>query len=119
MQLKIRLEGETPSKKNRWAIGKHGRIYTPAAVTAWTDHAVYLIRAQCRKQQMPGKIGLEAKIYVQRSKDLDNLLGSIMDALQKSGVVLNDGHIVEIKANRYKADKLQRPHVDLVLYDVI
>jgi len=119
--ISLKLTGETPAKKNRWAIGRHGKIYLPADVKNWNTDVLWQIKAQTRNKikLQSKKLGLKADIYVQRVKDLDNLLSSIMDALQQSGVIANDNRIVEIHAMRYKADKLQRPHVDLSVYDML
>lgn len=109
------LPGEVPSKKNSWALG-NGRIYTPGDVKRWVKDSLWLLKPILRKNStITQKCHLEAIFCISHDKDIDNMLGSLMDLLQTSGLIKNDRLIVEVKASKV-FQKGIRPNVYVRLH---
>lgn len=109
------LIGEVPSKKNRWAIGRQGQVYTPQDVKDWVTSICWQLKPYLRRfQPLTGRVKLEAAFYIKRNKDLDNLLGSLMDGLQAAGIIANDRLIMEIVASKELVKK--QPQVKVRLH---
>lgn len=107
------LFGEVPSKKNSWALG-NGKIYTPNNIKRWVKDSIWLLKPVMRKHKMiTEKCQLEAQFYIKHDKDIDNMLGSLMDLLQGAGLLKNDRLVVEVLAKKHKV-KIN-PHVQVRL----
>ena len=106
------IEGE-PIAKARPRLGANGNIYTPKTSKDYEN-----MIAWCAKQlpRFEGGLLVEATFYCsphRRMPDLDNLIKSLLDGLQKGGVFEDDVQVVEIYARR-RLDKA-KPRVELSL----
>lgn len=103
--------------KERPRRGKGGHFYTPQRTVNFETVVAWLCKTMCKERGLTGDISLEleigkdfwkAKIYesaktdAQKGGDLDNILKSVTDGIQKSGVIVNDKQIVEIHARKGK-----------------
>lgn len=76
-----------------------GRIYTPPATRAYQAQVAFCSRAT-RKQFGRRKVAVEIAFYVSYDLrgDIDNYIKSIMDGMQKGGIIDNDRQIRHIDA---------------------
>jgi Holliday junction resolvase RusA-like endonuclease len=111
--MKFILKGQIVSKKNNYKFGK-GRFYNckqkelDALILDLreqvVDVSVLPIKSDCR---------LILRFWQGFRTDLDNQINTIMDALQNSGIILNDRQIKEIQAKKYKDNKNPRVEIEL------
>jgi Holliday junction resolvase RusA-like endonuclease len=90
-----------------------GNAYTEPKYRAWLDMAAEVVALTLRKPMMEGPMllrcaftpaGVEVAImdtspveWKGQRGDLDNLTGSVMDALQQGAAIKNDRHIVRLE----------------------
>lgn len=97
--IQLTITGPFPSKKNAWRRRAGGKAYLPPQMQADID--ALIIQAQSAKQHFNRKlheevlaadrIGVRAEFHVCDSlKDLDNVYTTVLDVLQKAGVIEND-----------------------------
>ena len=98
--LYFEIPGRCPSKKNMWHTGR-GRIYADPAVNDYTNLAFgYLYRAGWKPIKTP--VALDVCFLTDDRADLDNMISTICDVLQKCRVIENDRQIRRINARREK-----------------
>lgn len=112
--IQLTLQGAVPSKKNAWRrpTGR-GKAYLPPQIQADIDALV--IQAQASKHKYDLKPIHEAKrlrvvaeFHVKKETvDLDNAWTTLLDVLQKAGVILNDKRV---RSGAY--DDLVNPDVE-------
>lgn len=117
------VPGVVRVKKNslrRIRRGDRMLTVSSAAHQAWENIAVLHLQSQ-RHQQVNvdawGAVNLRALIYLDRESgltNLDNLIASVMDALQKAEVVADDCLIRGFDGSRIRLDR-KNPRVDIVL----
>ena len=96
--IKIRIEGETPAKKNVNKFNSRTRtVYKDAKYTKWHTDAMLQLHAQiCQMEPMPNMIDTPVQIFLcfyhddKRRRDSDNQTSSIMDLLQDCKVLADD-----------------------------
>jgi Holliday junction resolvase RusA-like endonuclease len=115
----FKLLGEVPGKKNQWHIRGDGKgMYMAQGVKDWNQSIGWQLKAQLRGfKSSPGPLRLVAHFYILRDKDLDNMLATVMDGLQKMGVLQNDRTVFQLEATKTKVKK--EPHVDIQLHLVV
>lgn len=94
MNIIFTLKGPVPSKKNAWRRGS-GNVYLPEQVQADIDALIWQAKAaKLRMDVTPLKghrIRVSAHFTVTREKkDLDNVFTTLLDVLQKAGIIEND-----------------------------
>ena len=93
---------------------RSGRAYTPKAYRQWLEMASDTVALTLRKPMMDGPLllrtaftpsGVEVAVmdcapveWKGRRGDLDNLTGSVMDALERGDAIANDRHIVRLES---------------------
>lgn len=93
--IELVLTGVVPSKKNAWRRGNGGKVYLPAQVQADID--ALIIQANAQRHQLDlkeiagGRLSVAVIFFVPREhKDLDNCFTTLLDVLQKAGIIEND-----------------------------
>lgn len=89
------LQGTVPSKKNAWRRTASGGVYLPDQIQADIDALVILAISQRNKLDVASlkgyTLGVEVKFEVKRqNRDLDNAFTTLLDVLQKAGIIEND-----------------------------
>lgn len=96
VDVTLTLHGHCPSKKNDWERGGAGKMFLPAEVTAQIDTLItqalfhWRIGAPIEHPELTVTFFVAAK-----RQDQDGMYVTILDVLQKAGVLLNDN----IKSN--------------------
>lgn len=121
--VELSLIGPFPSKKNAWRHAKAGRVYLPAQQQADIDALV--IQAQSAKRKIDRKfitelVGKRLKVMatfrVQNElKDLDNVFTTILDVLQKAGIIENDRLVRSFKVDEYSEYGAGAELVDIII----
>ena len=106
--------------------GKHPVVYTPTKTREW-EHLIKLVAQGKVKTLMTGPLEIDVSFFLPRPKslpkkiayhtkrpDLDNLLKSVLDAL--NGVVFkDDSQVVAIQAYKYYVlPHLAVPHITII-----
>lgn len=96
--LELTLQGRVPSKKNAWKARARGKHYLPSQIQADIDALV--IQAQAKRHTLDlkplagARIRVSATFYVQDEHiDLDNAFTTLLDVLQKAGIIPNDRYV--------------------------
>jgi crossover junction endodeoxyribonuclease RusA len=107
---RLTIEGE-PVAKARPRLGKYGNIYTPKESRVYEELVAWYAK---RLPRYKGSVVLNVEFYChphRKMPDLDNLLKSLLDGLQKGGAIADDVQVSEIHARRL-FDK-ENPRVEL------
>jgi Holliday junction resolvase RusA-like endonuclease len=112
MRTSLTIPGE-PVAKERPRRGAHGNFYTPRSTQAY-EEIVGMYALQLPRYEGPVSLNL---IFFcsprpwQKMPDLDNLIKSILDGLQKGRAIVDDVQVAELNACRMIETK--HPRVEL------
>ena len=86
-------------KSNRYIRKRSGVVFKPPRVKNWETRAVWEIKQQYQGEPLEGKLSMEVILVLpnHRKRDIDNMLKSLWDVLEKAKVIKNDNQIHEIK----------------------
>lgn len=90
---KLVIEGSVPPKKNsRQLFVKNGRmINVPSSrYKEWETAALWQLKGKQPVTEYPIALNIIFTVKDKRSRDLDNMLASVMDCLQKAGIIESD-----------------------------
>lgn len=121
-----------PVPKGRPRATRTGRIYTPKTTA---EYEASIAKMVSHHQALLGALSLEVTFILKRPAstpksrsgrflkagsrgDLDNYVKSLLDGLQRGGVVPNDAAVVEIKANKVYAALDESPHIEVKLWSL-
>jgi Holliday junction resolvase RusA-like endonuclease len=86
----LTLLGHCPSKKNAWKRGKNG-VYLDNKVSAQIEWLTLQAAEQWSGRALVEHPNMRLRFYVRdKRQDRDNLMVTVMDCLQKAGVIRND-----------------------------
>jgi len=125
------IPGE-PVPKGRPRLGRNGRTYTPAKTIKWEKEAAWALRENVPASGLDQPLELHVDVYCSRPKshsrkrraareakstkpDGDNFLKAVCDALEKSGVVVNDSRIWSMSVRKWWCGEDDEPRVDVKL----
>lgn len=113
------ITGKVPSKKNRYEISR-GRIYLHPDIDSFNKLAYVEMFIGNGKSfiQYDTAIELKLEFYCDDRSDLDNMIGTICDMLQKNGVILNDRLIRKITADKF-IDKLGKKELPRTRVEIV
>lgn len=125
----FKITGRTPSKKTSQKIIRlrhsgRTRLLPNPKYSAWEGRAVLELKGQKIKREIETigyPVNLMALIYRRpgRSADLVNLLQSICDVLEKSGIVKNDSLIAYLNGSRIlPADCPEDERAEIYIFDL-
>jgi crossover junction endodeoxyribonuclease RusA len=88
-------------KANRYMRAK-GRVFLPYKVSKSIDRAVSEVKSQYKGEPLRGMLAVDVEFILpdNRKRDMDNLLKSLWDILQRAKVIEDDGHIYELQAKK-------------------
>ena len=107
------IEGE-PVPKARPRLGANGNIYTPKETKDYEDIVAWHAKKLPRYK---GNLLLEVAFFCssrRKTPDLDNLLKSLIDGLQKGGAIKDDVQVSRINAIRLLDEVNPRVELHLV-----
>lgn len=97
--LVLRLSQVPVPKTNRYIRTKGGRVFKPPRVKNWEVRALWEIKQQYSGEPIDRKVSVDITLTLpnNRKRDIDNMLKSLWDVLEKAGVIKNDNLIYEVR----------------------
>jgi len=86
-------------KSNRYIRRKGGAVFKPPRVKNWEARAIWEIRQQYEGEPLDGPLSVEIILILpnRRKRDIDNMLKSLWDVLERAKVIKNDNQIYEVR----------------------
>jgi crossover junction endodeoxyribonuclease RusA len=114
--ISVRITGK-PVPKGRPRFSKFGGVYTPATTVEYENRVADAWREQRGDLALTGQ--LEAFLYFGTvghvKQDIDNLVKSALDGLQRAGAFVNgDEQVYKITASKFPATR-EEQHTIIVL----
>ncbi len=97
--LVLRLSQIPVPKTNRYIRRKGGRVFKPPRVRNWETRALWEIKQQYRGEPIENRVSVDITLILpnHRKRDIDNMLKSLWDVLERAGVLKNDDLIYEVR----------------------
>ena len=97
--LVLKLSQVPVPKSNRYIRRKGGKVFKPPRVKNWEVRALWELRQQYSAKPIDREISVDITLILpnRRKRDIDNMLKSLWDVLEKAGVIKNDNLIYEIR----------------------
>lgn len=119
IELGFMVRGEVPSKKNAWRRGTQGQVYLPAAQQRLIDDLHIQLNSIRSQWSIPvpltGGLAVHIAIYTDKKTiDVDNQGTTMLDLLQKAGIIHNDRDVVQLSVRRYPTQG-DGPKVELTI----
>ncbi len=96
---KIKLSKVPVPKSNRYIRRKGGQVFKPPRVRNWEVRALWEIKNQYKGDPINREVSVNVTFILpnRRKRDIDNMLKSLWDILEKAGVIANDNLIFETR----------------------
>ena len=102
----------TPKARPRFGSG---RAYLPQKYRDWKDNAIIELLSQSGQTEPIARAEISIELFGGHRGDLDNLAGSVLDALVQSGILLDDRLSVVSKLSiAHQAAKIPSCAIDVV-----
>ncbi|MFN3813776.1 MAG: RusA family crossover junction endodeoxyribonuclease [Aquificaceae bacterium] len=97
--IEIILSGIPVPKSNRYIRRKGGKVFKPPRVKNWEVRALWEIKEQYKNEPLDCKLSMDILLILpnNRKRDIDNMLKSLWDVLEKAKVIKNDNQIYEVR----------------------
>ncbi len=97
--LVLRLSRLPVPKTNRYVRRRGGRVFKPPRVRNWEVRALWEIKQQYSGKPINRKVAVDIVLTLpnHRRRDIDNMLKSLWDVLEKGGVIADDTLIYEVR----------------------
>lgn len=105
------LEGIMPSKKNKWQHNfRTGQVYLPTDLKKEIDYFIWQIatlkiKGELSREPVTYDLDVTALFCGDNNNDLDNMLTTLLDILQKARVIKNDKQVVHLEADKVPGPK--------------
>jgi len=99
MELELFLSKLPVPKSNRYIRRKGGKVFKPPRVVNWEVRAIWELREQYKGEPIDWEVSVDVVLILpnRRKRDIDNMLKSLWDVLEKAGVIKNDNLIYEVR----------------------
>lgn len=97
--IELKLSMLPVPKNNRYIRRRGGKVFKPPRVKNWEVRALWEIKEQYSGKPLEGKLSVYVELLLPnlRRRDIDNMLKSLWDILEKGGVIKNDSQIYETR----------------------
>ncbi len=122
-ELQLFISEYPKAKANRYIRQKGGAVFKPWRITHWEVKALWEIDNQLKsinfQKPFDCEISIEAVIFLpdKRRRDIDNMLKTLWDILEKANVIINDNLISEIRTIKYIEKSLSGIFLKIKPYD--
>ncbi|RMH08446.1 MAG: RusA family crossover junction endodeoxyribonuclease [Aquificota bacterium] len=102
-------------KSNRYVRRKGGKVFKPPRVKNWEVRALWELMNQHSGEPLEGKLSVYVELTLpnHRRRDIDNMLKSLWDILEKARVIKNDSQIYEVHTVKKVVKGVQGTRVKL------
>lgn len=99
MEIKLFLSKLPVPKSNRYIRRKGGKVFKPPRVVNWEARAIWELREQYNGEPIDYEISVDIVLILpnRRKRDIDNMLKSLWDVMEKAGIIKNDNLIYEVR----------------------
>jgi crossover junction endodeoxyribonuclease RusA len=103
-------------KTNRYLRKKNGQVFKPPRVSLWEIRAVWELKNQYSGKPLNKPIKVEVFFFLpdRRKRDIDNMLKTLWDILEKAQIIENDNLIFETRT--VKVAKNSEPGTVIRIY---
>lgn len=86
-------------KTNRYIRRKGGKVFKPPRVVNWEARAIWELREQYKGEPIDYEVSVDITLILpnRRKRDIDNMLKSLWDVMEKAGIIKNDNLIFEVR----------------------
>jgi len=95
-------------KSNRYVRKRNGQVFRSPRVVLWESRAVWELSKQYKGSPFSFPISVEVYFFLpdNRKRDIDNMLKTLWDVLEKANIIANDNLIHETKTVKIKGENL-------------
>jgi len=95
----LKLSQVPVPKTNRYIRRRGGRVFKSPRVKNWEVRALWELREQYRGEPIDYEVSVDITLILpnRRRRDIDNMLKSLWDILEKAGIIENDNLIYEVR----------------------
>ncbi len=97
--IELRLSRVPVPKSNRYVRRRNGAVFIPPRVRNWEARALWELKNQWKGEPLKCKLSVDITLILpnRRKRDIDNMLKSLWDLLEKAGILENDNLIYEVR----------------------
>ncbi|SHK20072.1 RusA family crossover junction endodeoxyribonuclease [Thermocrinis minervae] len=116
--IKLTLPFLPVPKSNRYLRKKGGKVFKPPRVKNWEVRAIWEIKQQYTGEKINKPVSMQVTFILpnRRKRDIDNMLKSLWDVLEKAGVIENDSQIYKITTIKKFIKGQQGTHIIIEEY---
>ncbi len=99
MDIELFLSKLPVPKSNRYIRTRGGKVFKPPRVVNWEARAIWELREQYKGKPIDYEVSVDIVLVLpnRRKRDIDNMLKSLWDVMEKAGVIKNDNLIYEVR----------------------
>ncbi len=99
MEIELHLSKLPVPKSNRYIRRRGGRVFKPPRVVNWEVRAIWELREQYRGEPIDYEVSVDIVLILpnRRKRDIDNMLKSLWDVMERAGIIKNDNLIYEVR----------------------
>ncbi len=96
--IEITLTSIPVAKTNRYIRRRGGKVFLPPRVKHWQSRALWEVLEQFKSETIRGPVRVFVKLTLpdRRRRDIDNMLKSLWDVLERAKVIEDDSLIYEV-----------------------
>lgn len=99
MEIELHLSKLPVPKSNRYIRRKGGGVFKPPRVVNWEVRAIWELREQYKGEPIDYEVSVDIVLILpnKRKRDIDNMLKSLWDVMERAGIIKNDNLIYEVR----------------------
>lgn len=99
MEITLYLSKLPVPKSNRYIRRKGGKVFKPPRVINWEVRAIWELKEQYNGDPIDYEVSVDIILILpnKRKRDIDNMLKSLWDVMEKAGIIKNDNLIYEVR----------------------
>jgi len=97
-EVRLSLSRLPVPKSNRYIRRRGGKVFKPPRVVNWEVRALWELRQQYNGSPIEREVSVSIVLTLpdRRKRDIDNMLKSLWDVMERAGILKNDNLIYEV-----------------------
>ena len=97
--IELKLSTVPVPKTNRYVRRRNGAVFIPPRVKNWQKRALWELKNQWEGEPIESRVSVDITLILpnNRKRDIDNMLKSLWDVMERAGVLQNDNLIYEVR----------------------